>query len=220
MRSGWLLLFIVFAACSSRMHPVDLAQVPVQDDVTVHFRYLGNEGKMMIFDVEVKNGTDEIVYMDPERITYQGSYRASAPYAVSPRDPHPLSEYDVSLRLRSKIRSKDMFKLLIGAAAAGLEAYGGMPWAEALVPGIGSNRELITATTTFATTVANSAIDNKKEQLEEDMNYIPSEMLSKHALKPGETLQRKVFFEQIPRMKFYEFSVPVEDKTFDFSFTK
>jgi len=228
MRAATLTISVIFfflASCSGDLHSVRNADRPgpqfhVGENASVYFNYRGKEGQMMIFDVKIKNTGDQTLFIDPGKIQYSASFKSKALYTVSPTDPHPLSEYDVGLRLRSRIRSHDTFKLLIGALSAGIQAYSRTSWAEGILPGLAANREIITTSATFAEDFATDALEAKNERLEEDIEYIPNEILQKTMIHPGNTLQGKVFFDAIPRMKYYEFQVPVASETFTFQFRK
>ena len=89
MRATLFIILVFLASCAGGLHPVTKTQQPeIQsyktDNATVFFNYLGKEGQMMIFDVEIKNTSDETIHVDPGKIRYKASFKPSAIYTVSP----------------------------------------------------------------------------------------------------------------------------------------
>jgi hypothetical protein len=223
MRILPLFLLIIVCSCSNHLQPVSYTNASQRNENSncgVQFTWMANEGDLMIFDLQVKNTSDEILFIDPEQFYYKTSFDHPAKYTITPTDPYALTEYDVSHRLKAKIRSKGMFKVLVGMVSAGLNAYSGLSIGEGLLPGLLSNQQLMTATTVFAGEVATSALDHKQEMLEEDLEYVPDEIAKKTSIRPGHSFQGKVFFDAIPKMQYYEFILPIEGNNFVYTFTK
>ncbi len=218
-------IVIIFVACTSNLHPVSQNDGIVSvtnersDNCIVYFKWLGNEGKVMVFDVQIKNTSTENIYVDPAHFSYAASTRFPALYTITPLYPHPLTEVDVSRGIRAKIRSKDTFKFLIGALTAGLQAYNGLLFTEGIFGSVLAS-DLLTTTASFAGEIGTSALDSSQERLKDDLKYVPSEILKRTRIYPGESVQGKVFFELIPRMKYYEFKILIEGDLFTFSFHK
>ena len=113
MRKLLPFIVIILVACTSNLHPV--SQNDVVDSVSnersenciVYFKWLGNEGNVMVFDIQIKNTSIENIYVDPDNFSYAASTRYPSLYTITPLDPHPLTEIDVSRGIRAKIRSKD-----------------------------------------------------------------------------------------------------------------
>ena len=225
MRTLPLFFLIILFSCSNHLRPVydsgqQMSANYTSEDCTVYFKWLDNEGDLLIFDLEVRNTSNEILYIDPDQFYYKTSFKHPAKYTITPSDPNALTEYDVSLRLKSKIRTKGMFKVFVGMVTAGINAYNGLSLGEGLLPGIFSNNDLMITTVTFAGEIATSALDHKKEMLEEDLEYVPTEIFKKTSILPGHVYQGKVFFDAIPKMQYYEIILPIEGRNFVYTFTK
>lgn len=217
-----LIVGIFFIACTGNLHPVsqnsfEAINYGKTENCSVSFNWLGKEGNALVFDIRIKNTSTETVYVDPDRFSYSASTRYPALYMVTPIDPQPLTEFDVSRGFRAKIRAKDTFKFLIGAVTAGLQAYNGFIFREGMLSNSIAS-DLATTTVSFAGEIGISALDKEQERLKEDLKYVPEEILKKTKIFPGESVQAKVFFEHIPNMKYYEFHIPVEGDMLTFSF--
>ena len=223
----YVLIPFFFVACAEPFGPSatqDPRHAKVQrletEESVVIFNYLGDEGSMMVFDVEIRNTSLDPIHIDPAHIHYAGYEKSNSLYSIAPLDPNPLTAYDVGLRLRSKIRSRETLKVLVSALSSGLQALGGTPWLEGALPALAANRSILTTGVSFAEDFAVGAIDSKNEQLEGDIAYVPAEILEASMIHPGHRLQGKLFFDVIPRMRYYDIELIVGRDQYVFQFRK
>lgn len=198
--------------------------------VTIYAESFEVKKDLLIFDVEVKNESGRILNIDPEIIFFQFSEdqfpdqeRASDPilnisnYANSP---DLIREY-----YEMKVRKNRSTKTLLSILEVGLIVYDVIkdghdyhsePTRNRVNKSIA--RDIgITASLT-AIDIGVDALEEKQFKTDEDLYYLPEEILLSGPLDPGESARGKVYFRQYHKHKYYHLTIPVEDQFFEFDF--
>jgi hypothetical protein len=200
------------------------------DGVTVYAESFEVKKDLLIFDVEVINESGRILHIDPEIIFFQFS---------KDQFPDQEIEYDPILNISNYAKSPDLIreyyemkvrknrstKTLLAILETGLIVYdvikdGQDYHSEPTLSRV--NRSIardigITASLT-AIDIGADALEEKQFQTDEDLYYLPEEILLPGPLNPGESTRGKVYFRQYHKHKHYHLTIPVEDQFFEFDF--
>jgi hypothetical protein len=247
MRILFLILIPLSCYAQKRLIPSDyLFEIPSEtysiiqsDGVTVIAECIELNRDLLVFDIEIKNESQNYLNIDPEDIHYYWSENPLPDYkedywesefrneskdhrstfAMSPNNVH---EY-YSMKIRSKKNTKTILAV-IGAALVLLDAVQDVQdfRSEPTINRVNKSiaRDVGIAASLTAINIADEALTEKQVQADEDLYFLPEEILVPSQLAPGDSIRGKVYFHQSFIHKNYRLLISVEDIFLVFDFKR
>lgn len=202
--------------------------------VSIYVENLESKKDLLIFDVEVINRSRHPLHFNPSEIYY---YASSTPLPeledlgsqweerTTYTKYKSINPEEVNHYYKKKIQGKKVASGLLMLANVGMAAYGAaggfggfgridnsvsgsaQAWKEAgLIAGM------------FGADIARTEVEESKQRLQEDLEYLPDEMLTETWIPAEKTIRGKVYFEKNQSFRYYRFLIPIEDETFVYDF--
>jgi len=238
MRILLLLLIPISCLAQKRLVPFEFSDTDnlepyseiSSNGVTVYAESFEVNKDLLIFDVEVKNESGRILSIDPEMIFIEFS---ELQFPDQERESDPIlniSNYTISPDLireyyEMKLRKNRSTITLLSILEAGLIVYDVIKDGQDYHSEPTRNRVNKSIARDIGITASLTAIDigvdvlgEKQFQTDEDLYYLPEEILLSSSLYPGESARGKIYFRQYHKHKYYHLTVPVEGQFFEFDF--
>lgn len=189
--------------------------------------------RQIVFDVEVKNETDHRLRFDPEEAYYLAS---NSPFQLDYQDGYnsgiesklkkhfAFSEKEVARYYENKVKSQKRTNLITGILSAGLLVFDVAMASKGVSAEASSKFFSQEAIRSMVTVGGLAAMDVVREQsaitamqANEDLHFLPGEILEEGVIMPGQVFRGKVFFP-ITRNDYIRVMMPVESKEFVLDF--